>query len=731
MSAHEEIARLTGRLIFDVNTGPLQHFMAMMQNASKAMSAFAKEYERLHKIMSKSIKVKLDTSGLDKAKAKLEHAQARANKANQAVASQRDKVASAKTPAQARTEEAQLARLQTAKSRADRELLRVQGQATKNQGALQVISQKAQTHAATLKQKAQTLNYQTAAQKQIQSHRNARHATFQSIAANRNAIQQQQLSNLQAKGAKINSGGHSSSGHGGMARFFAAHGHGNLHNVAKGIASVGNTTSSFGSVLSGFTSALSPATLALGGFGIAIAGVSSALGALHERVEAREHSTADSEQFGFALQASGDDTETQKKARAGYLKASQDYANPINTDTAKEYVKQFRAMTGKGYSDDDAIKFLDNAAAVKRAANITGIDNTMMDRETRNALSKGKLDSRQSMAVLSHLGAVSGMFEFGVAKNRGYKGDESGASKYLNKDHHAQFTAKDLIAGYDYVANNTRDVQERHAGSIENSEIALKNQKFLQRVAQENNPELISAIHDRIKAEEDLNKAMEPLQKTLLNFDIALTKAETGLLNWASGLNMDGSKKTEQQKLQEDLSPPDMPVPLSMVGTHDYSSVDTNTQRQTGPIGNFWNWALGVKDKPVETPTLGTPAIPDLDTGSQSFSSVSDKNLNYQPKQSKMPNLYDTLSAMQSAMSDSSSMQAATATPSQTFNQPITVTNQIDVTIAGSATEKDAQDFMTKVRSEIGTLEGKIPGLSADAVRGMFAQARAQQAERQ
>ncbi|NWE72012.1 hypothetical protein HX857_25225 [Pseudomonas gingeri] len=730
MSMHEEVARLTGTLVFNANTTPLQQFMAMMQNASKILNTFAKDYERLNKIMSKSIKVKLDTSGLDKAKAKLEHAQAKANKANQAVASQRDKVASAKTPAQARTEEAQLARLQTAKARADRELLRVQGQATKNQGALQAISQKAQTHAATLKQKAQALNYQTAAQKQIQSHRNARHATFQSIAANRNAIQQQQLSNLQVKGAKINSGGHSSGSHGGMARFFGSHS-GNLHNVAKGIASVGNTTSSFGSVLSGFTSALSPATLALGGFGIAIAGASSALGALHERVEAREHSTADSEQFGFALQASGDDTETQKKARAGYLKASQDYANPINTDTAKEYVKQFRAMTGKGYSDDDAIQFLDNAAAVKRAANITGIDNTMMDRETRNALSKGKLDSRQSMAVLSHLGAVSGMFEFGVAKNRGYKGDESGASKYLNKDHHAQFTAKDLIAGYDYVANNTRDVQERHAGSIENSEIALKNQKFLQRVAQENNPELISAIHDRIKAEEDLNKAMEPLQKTLLNFDIALTKAETGLLNWASGLNMDGSKKTEQQKLQEDLSPPDMPVSLSMVGTPDYSNVDTNTQRQTGPIGNFWNWALGVKDKPVETPTLGTPAIPDLDTGLQSFNSASDKNLNYQPKQSKMPNLYDTLSAMQSAMSDSGQMQAATTT-SQVFNTPITVEGaNINVTLYGTANEGDKREIVALIDKGMKDTLSQVPNIAKGTLKDALGNARAQQAERQ
>lgn len=38
---------------------------------------------------------------------------------------------------------------------------------------------------------------------------------------------------------------------------------------------------------------------------------------------------------------------------------------------------------------------------------------------------------------------------------------------------------------------------------------------------------------------------------------------------------------------------------------------------------------------------------------------------------------------------------------------------------------------MTKVRSEVGMLESKIPGLSADAVRNILSNARAQQAERQ
>jgi hypothetical protein len=745
MSAHkEEIAHLTGTLSFNVNSTGFQQFLKMMENASRRLQAFTKEYEHLSRAMTKPLKMKFDTSELDKALKKLESLQQKSTKANISVAVQKhvnDKLkapGSKATPATIAASDAALAKAQAAKARVDKQVAAAQGQLLKNQATTAGMMQKAQTHAANLKQKAQTLGLQLNNATTSGQQKAARHQAAMTTAANKHTLQNLQIQHQQTKNAKQST--HRSyryGGHGGMASVFGHGGH-NIHNIASGIASIGNTTSSFGSVLSGLTSAISPATLALGGFGLAVGAATSLLGALHDRVEAREHSTADSEQFGFALQASGDDTETQKKARAGYLKASLDYANPINTETAKEYVKQFRAVTSKGYSDDATVKFLDNAAAVKRAANITGIDNTMFDRETRNALSKGKLDSRQSMAVLAHLGAVSGMFELGVARNRGYKGDESGASKYLNKDHHATFTAKDLIAGYEYVANNTRAVQERHAGSIENSEITLQNQKFLQRVDQENNPELIAAIHDRINAEQDLNKAMAPLQQTLLNFDIALTKLETSMLRTLSGLNPDGTKKTEQQKAIEDATAGNIEAPSidpnALTGKGSpWSNDPKEFQKQlkqasdADPINRLFNYMFGKKP---DTPALGTPSVPDMDLSSQIFNKTPDKNLNYQPKQSKMPTLYDTFSAMQSAMSDSGQMQAA-ATTSQVFNQPITVNNQVDVTIAGSATEKDAQEFMTKVRSEIGTLEGKIPGLSADAVRNMLGQARAQQAERQ
>ncbi|MCX2708354.1 MULTISPECIES: hypothetical protein [unclassified Pseudomonas] len=405
--------------------------------------------------------------------------------------------------------------------------------------------------------------------------------------------------------------------HTGLARFFGVgHGrnHASLHNVAGGLGKIGTTTMGIGGLIEGFAGAFTPAIGALGAFGLAIGATTAVLGALHERIEERQKSTADSEQYRYAAMAASDDPAEQAKVKAGYEKQALDYANPINTDTQKEYTKQYRAMRSRGISSDNAIQYLDNAAAVKRAANVTGIDLTMMDRESRNVLAKGKLTSVQTQAYIGHLGAVSGLFELGAARARGYKGPDEGAAKFLNQHGHFQMTKDDWVAGNAYIANNTRETQQRHASSIEAREIDLENKKFLQRVHQENNPELIAAIHSRLEAEENLNKAMAPLQQSFVAFDAALTRGETALLDMASrlfGLHSDGSKMTsaEQAKTTADAQAnagiydgglaPDMLNgqfdPTSAMNADQAKAYNEHIARMD-PVNNGWNW-LWNRDK--------------------------------------------------------------------------------------------------------------------------------------
>ena len=67
-----------------------------------------------------------------------------------------------------------------------------------------------------------------------------------------------------------------------------------------------------------------------------------------------------------------------------------------------------------------------------------------------------------------------------------------------------------------------------------------------------------------------------------------------------AGKNADGTDKTEAQKVQDSLTTGDIGIDANMTGSKDYGNVNGGTQHQGGPIGEFWNWALGVNNKPKE-----------------------------------------------------------------------------------------------------------------------------------
>jgi len=487
-----------------------------------------------------------------------------------------------------------------------------------------------------------------------------------------------------------------------------------------------------GGIGMGIAEALGPIGMSLAAAAAAITFASSKM---QERIEKRQASTADTQQFDNALDNSSSDPATRKRFKEAYVHDYQEFGMQIDKESARTYSNAVQGLTQKGYTPDEAIKVMKDRSAMFRAGNLSATQQESINLQLGQVLAKGKAQGDDFKPIHVAVGAnIANMMDIGAAKYLGYKGKDKGASGFMLQAQKAgTISPRALDAGIAYAVEHSKEALERHKGSIDAREARLKNDQYLQTAKQQEDPALVGAINSRIEAERSLveamapaNKMFEELDKSLTNFDTGLINLTAKLFNLSAGKNVDGSEKTDQEKTQDRMTTADMPVSLGMVGTHDYSNVDGNSQHQGGPVGNFWNWALGIKDKPSNTPALGTPSIPDLDTGSQSFKSASDKNLNYQPKQLKMPNLYDTFSAMQSAMSDTGSMQAA-ATTSQVFNTPINVTNTINTTIAGSATEADAVKFMDHVKSEIDTLSQTIPGLAKGAVTDMLGAARALQ----
>ncbi|KPW63231.1 hypothetical protein ALO81_04805, partial [Pseudomonas cannabina] len=107
-------------------------------------------------------------------------------------------------------------------------------------------------------------------------------------------------------------------------------------------------------------------------------------------------------------------------------------------------------------------------------------------------------------------------------------------------------------------------------------------------------------VRQDIEAHRELNTALQPAAALFRDLDAAMTKAQSAMIRFSIGLNLDGTKKTEQEQMQDRMSTQDLPLSTSMVGTPDYSNIDSGRRRQTGPIGEFWNWALGIKDKAKE-----------------------------------------------------------------------------------------------------------------------------------
>jgi hypothetical protein len=729
---NHEVARLTGKLVFDVESAGFQRFNQMLRRVSQQMLQLGKEVDKLTAKMAKPLKLKIDTSDADKAKAKLDSALKRQHRAEVALGNQQRQTFAAELSQQKLkyigTEKQASIVSDLLKSQREAAVIAAKAHATQMRGAgitkqqlasqnavtasmtkqarlaaitqkLQAATQKANnTHLASMtkiQRLQQIMNQaQTAAQQRAAKH-TVQLATLQQNASNKATNQAQKNQRFQWQQQR--------------------------QQVWQANQNSRSSQGSFGGM---------GGLMALGGIGGAIAALTAAANMLGNRIQERQEGVQEAQGFNNMFMSISKDPAIVKLFRDAFVKSQNDNGGAIDTDTAKDFRTLAINMAAAGKTLD---QINDTWNVRQQAFSVAGTskeDNKELNKQLGQMAADGTGAASDANIINDRMPMLTPYVVREYMKDHNITDYKKGLGAY-NKDLKGGKGVK--FSWYDegmrkLVAANG-DSLERNRNSVATAQQRADNQAYLNTNNINSDAELSGVIKERITAERELNEALQPLKQTLASFDLGLTKLATSMLRMAADKNPDGSEKTDQQKTQERMTTADMPVSLGMVGTHDYSNVDGNSQHQGGPIGNLWNWVLGIKDKSKDTPTLGTPSVPDLDIGSQSFKSASD-NLNYQPKQLKMPNLYDTFSAMQSAMSGTGSMQAA-ATTSQVFNTPINVTNTINTTIAGSATEADAVKFMDHVKSEINTFSQTIPGLTKGALTDMMSTARAQQYEGQ
>lgn len=746
MSLHEEVARLTGTLRFNVESAGFLRFNRMMQNANKQLRQLSDEYGKLSAQMAKGLKMKMDTSGITKAKASLDNALKRQAQAEAALSNQQRKTFTAELTQQ---------KLRYAGTRAQNQLNSISLQSQKDAaivaakaaasqaagGAVsksQLATQNALTASVAKQTRLQVIQQKLAAntQKANNAHLMSQ-GKLQRIQQQMNHAQQQahiraqRASAQQAAAAQTAANKNQGSTQSAQRFQWAQQRHAAWQ--ARQNAPAPTNGGMFGSGIGG--------VLALGGMiggiGIAVSALNGLIGKLGERVEERKESVKGAEAFNSNFTAISRDPAQQKMWRDEYIRAANDSGTNIDNDSAKDFRNFVMAQLAYGKKPDGIMKDYKLRQQVFAIGGASKDDAKEMNKQLGQLASDGT-GSKQDYDILNdRLPMLAPYLARAYGEEKGIK-DPLKARQALNKGLKGGDGVKYswYERAFQLMAEENQGMLEDRKKTVTYTQAQADNQKFLNDNSVNTDANLSEAMKNNVKAWQDVNTDLESTRIALKGFDEGLTNAQTSLLRFMFGRNMDGSKKSDGQQMADRMTTADLPAPVNLFDTPEYQKIDPIGDRSKGFYDNFLDNIFGVTERNAQARkdrdmSLGDQyKLPDLTASGLMPKAGLDKTLNYQLPQGLLPSLADSFKAMQETISSNSSMQSNTS-PSQTFNQPITVTNQIDVTIAGSATEKDAQEFMTKVRSEIGTLEDKIPGLSAEAVRNLLSNARAQQAERQ
>ncbi|EKT4466784.1 hypothetical protein QEL93_002186 [Pseudomonas putida] len=721
----EVIAQLTGVLKFDVDTSGFQRFNRMMENVNKKLNALSQSYQKLSKDLAKGLKLKVDTSAIDKAKAKLDKSLKRQSQAEAALSNQQrqtftqeltqQKLKYAGTKAQATLDNAHL------QSKKESAVVAAKAAAmqAKSQGVskAQLATQNALTASLTRQAKLEAIVQKTRAAVQKANDQHLASMTkLQRIQQQMNHAQQQAHYRAQQQQAKM-AAAHQTAASKATAQFqrdqrFQAFQQRHAAWQARQNAPIPNTG------MFGGTSGM----MALGGIGAGLAGLTVAIQALSARIEARKSNVIDAERFDAAFVGLGKTDETRKFWRDTFLKLSNESGAEISNETAEDFRTFVAMQQAFAKTTDQIIKEFKLRQQAFAVAGLTKDSSREVNRQLNQSVGDGLLDKSDWNVVSERMPMIVPYVirEFGEEEKIN---DPVKAAAAFNKRMKKGGGAKMewLTKGMETMVAENQAIFEQKKNSVGFAKQLQDNQQFLNAVGINSTQELNSVMRENIQAHRELDEALQPAKQKLRDFDTALTQAQTGLIRFVIGLNPDGSKKSSEQSSQE-LADAGSEGGINFGALAPSQPLAPVRDSDSDPVDRFWRWMLGVKPKPKDNPVLGAIPEMNLDTsqikGMPSFTTLA----------TKLQSL-EGLKQMQDSMATSA--QAAQQANVSNINAPITVEGaNVNVTINGSATEKDRQEMMNYINTELGKQQRQMQGIAQDTLRNAIGGARALQAER-
>jgi hypothetical protein len=746
MSIQEEIARLTGRLVFEVNSAPLQRFQALMGRSTLQMAKFGAEYNKLSAKMAKGLKLNVDTTALDKAKGKLDRALSREHRAEVALGNQKRQTFAAELSQQKLTyagtkqqaslvsgllKSQQEGAVVAAKAHAvqmrtngvTKQQLASQnaltGSLTK-QARLEAIA--AKTRATTQKANNQHLMTMTKVQR-IQQVMNQANTAAQQRAAKHSV---QMASQKQTNANKITNQVQKDQ------RFQWAQARQQQWQANQNARNSQSNQSGFGGMGS---------LIALGGVGGVLAGLTLAISGLSNRIQERQEGVQEAQGFNNTFMSISKNPEIVKTYRDSFIKSQNENGGAIDTDTAKDFRTLAINMAAAGKTLDEITNTWNVRQQAFSVAGTSKEDNKELNKQLGQMASDGTGAASDANIINDRMPMLTPYIVREYMKEKGITDYKKGLGAY-NKDlkggKGVKFDWYDQ--GMKKLVTDNGESLERNRNGVASAQQRADNQAYLNTNNINSDAELAQVMKDRIQSERDLNEAMQPLKTSLANFDIALTNAMTGTLRMLAGKNVDGTEKTDQEKTQQRMTTADMPVSLSMVGTHDHSNVDGNSQHQGGPIGGFYNWPFNVKDnrdsykKQAEDLSYQPPDIwnqketPYSQAVMPGFMPQIGLNMENWQKQA------DAFSRVQEAgkaVDPTNQPPVGVLAPTTITNAPVITIEgpKIDIQLHGGATEEDSALLMTTLTQELDKRDANIPQLVDKAMSNIIGNARSQQSQ--
>jgi len=596
----ETIAKLVGRLVFDVESGRLSQFMQMLKASEAAMKRVGKEAELLSAKLNKAFgvtgkgvhaeKLKLDAA-VRKSLDKELQAEVRLSKLKrQQFVTQ---LAEQKLIATGKREEAflqsaalksqiQSAVLASKQQKALQESIKTDLGKAKLQASVEQ-SQLRQARLADVLRKRQERTTQL--QRQAASHATAMQRAEQALLAarERGARQAEKYQASKVAAALREQRTVVATDERSQRFAFAAE----RHKAWQDRQAQPDTRAGF--------MGLGAGSLVVGGITAGFAAVVAAVSALGARLDKRQSDASESQTYSnIFAQIGGRNPANAKRAEDAFAKMTERYGMVNNVNTAGDFRVFMLSQQAKGIAMERSLKTYETQLAAFRAAGMTKTQQERAVIQLQQVRSVGKADTEDVRTFAEAAPLIKQSIVEAWGQRTGYRGRNLDGA-FMKAIPKGGVLPADFEAGFARFVSQQQDTLARQMQSIDAQQTRADNARYLQAQNINSSPELVAAISGRIKAETELTESLGPLREASAQLDTAFMKLAAGFLRFSFGKN----DTSEQSSKKIDAISPDQPAidPNAM-----FPPKPSSGEKPQDPVDQLYRWLSGAPDYSKEGP---------------------------------------------------------------------------------------------------------------------------------